>query len=313
MGAALTYARRYALFTLVGIAGEDDLDAPDLLTPTSQTSAPQKFAVNGTGDSQLNSGPHAPSQRGPGLRNGKAPLRFPSKAMLGAQASAQLRDRLIAEVNDIKSGDDAALWAHRRMSDKNTLTASDARCVENSFQALLASFAALAATGSTAETRSEEAPATATQGSTRPHAASRLRVVDKSTLAMAEPRRVRDREHVRYVARQSCLVCGRSPCDAHHLRFSQSRALDRKVSDEFTVPLCRGHHRELHRHGDEVAWWRKAALDPVATARALWLETNPQLAMPRKSVSSFVNGKSEKAAKRAQPARHRSKIPNAAN
>ena len=34
MGAALTYARRYALFTLVGIAGEDDLDAPDLIAPT---------------------------------------------------------------------------------------------------------------------------------------------------------------------------------------------------------------------------------------------------------------------------------------
>ncbi len=40
MGAALTYARRYALFTLVGIAGEDDLDAPDLAAPTNRTVGP---------------------------------------------------------------------------------------------------------------------------------------------------------------------------------------------------------------------------------------------------------------------------------
>ena len=43
MGAALTYARRYALFTLVGIAGEDDLDAPDLATPMKQASGSEEF------------------------------------------------------------------------------------------------------------------------------------------------------------------------------------------------------------------------------------------------------------------------------
>jgi hypothetical protein len=69
---------------------------------------------------------------------------------------------------------------------------------------------------------------------------------------LPEPRRVRDREHVRYVAKQPCLVCGRQPSDPHHLRFAQSRAMARKVSDEFTVPLCRGHHREVHRYGDEA-------------------------------------------------------------
>jgi hypothetical protein len=99
--------------------------------------------------------------------------------------------------------------------------------------------------------------------------------VDKSFLPFPKPRRVRDRDHVRHVAQQSCLVCGRKPCDAHHLRFAQSRALGRKVSDEFTVPLCRGHHRELHRHGDEAKWWRKIAIDPMPVARELWLETHP--------------------------------------
>ena len=86
---------------------------------------------------------------------------------------------------------------------------------------------------------------------------------------------MRDRNHVRYVANQPCLICGHNPSDAHHLRFAQSRALGRKVSDEFVVPLCRGHHREVHRHGDEVAWWQKVGIDPTAAVRALWLETHP--------------------------------------
>ena len=77
------------------------------------------------------------------------------------------------------------------------------------------------------------------------------------------------------MAKQPCLICGRRPADPHHLRFAQHRALGRKVSDEFTVPLCRGHHREVHRCGDEAAWWKKAGIDPSLSARALWLETHP--------------------------------------
>jgi hypothetical protein len=79
-----------------------------------------------------------------------------------------------------------------------------------------------------------------------------------------------------FVAQQICLVCSRQPRDAHHLRFAQNRALGRRVSDEFTVPLCRGHHREVHRQGDEVAWWDKLGLDPATAARAVWLETHRQ-------------------------------------
>ena len=41
------------------------------------------------------------------------------------------------------------------------------------------------------------------------------------------------------------------------------------------MPLCRGHHREAHRCGDEAAWWKNAGVDPTTTARALWLETHP--------------------------------------
>jgi hypothetical protein len=99
-------------------------------------------------------------------------------------------------------------------------------------------------------------------------------VVNKSALVLPAPRRIRDREHVKSVAKQPCLICGRLPADAHHLRFAQSRALGCKVSDEFTVPLCRGHHREIHRSGDEVAWWEKTGIDPITAARTLWLETH---------------------------------------
>jgi hypothetical protein len=77
------------------------------------------------------------------------------------------------------------------------------------------------------------------------------------------------------VMKQPCLVCGRRPSDPHHLRFAQWRALGRKVSDEFTVPLCRMHHREIHRCGNEGSWWQKTEIDPLAAARALWLETHP--------------------------------------
>ena len=105
----------------------------------------------------------------------------------------------------------------------------------------------------------------------RPHS----KVIDKSLLALSEPRRVRDRDHVKAVAKRPCLICGRQPADAHHLRFAQHRALGRKVSDEFTVPLCRGHHRELHRCGDEAEWWKKVGIDPTVCARTLWLASHP--------------------------------------
>jgi hypothetical protein len=99
--------------------------------------------------------------------------------------------------------------------------------------------------------------------------------IDKSVLIFPEPRRIRDRDHIRHVIKQPCLICGRRPSDPHHLRFAQSRALGRKVSDEFAVPLCRAHHREIHRSGNEGSWWQNTGIDPLAAARALWLETHP--------------------------------------
>lgn len=89
------------------------------------------------------------------------------------------------------------------------------------------------------------------------------------------PRR-REPAHLRFVATQPCLVCGRTPSDAHHLRFAQPRALGRKVSDEFTVPLCRTHHRQLHHGGDEVQWWLDVGIDPLPIARSFWEEFRDQ-------------------------------------
>ena len=116
--------------------------------------------------------------------------------------------------------------------------------------------------------------------------AGQARGIDKSVLAVAAPRRYRNREHLRYVAQQACLVCGRKPSDPHHLGFTQPRALGRKVSDEFAVPLCRGHHRAVHRSRDERGWWRQAGIDPIKVARRLWKETHgmgPR--RPRREVS----------------------------
>jgi hypothetical protein len=80
----------------------------------------------------------------------------------------------------------------------------------------------------------------------------------------------RNKANLAFVGAQPCLVCQRAPSDAHHLKFAQPRSLGRKVSDEFTVPLCRDHHRELHRHGNELAWWASMQLAPIQIARELW-------------------------------------------
>jgi hypothetical protein len=99
--------------------------------------------------------------------------------------------------------------------------------------------------------------------------------IDKSALTLPEPKRRRDKLHLRFVALQPCIVCGRHPSDPHHLRFAQPRALGVKVSDEFTVPLCRGHHRQLHQAGDEMSWWKTLNIDALPVARQLWEQTHP--------------------------------------
>jgi ERF superfamily len=265
MGAALTYARRYALFTLVGIAGEDDLDAPDLLPPTAPETKTESPTVNKK--DRFNGGEGQSVQGSSGGHRAKAGSTS-YKTKLRPEESAALREQLSGELENISSAEEAANWAHRVIGAKNSLAAVDAEHVEQAFQERLVSISAAAVAPSIKEAdRSVRSPSRSKK--------QRTSAVDKSVLALPAPRRLRDREHVKSVAKQPCLVCGRRPADAHHLRLAQVRALGRKVSDEFTIPLCRGHHREVHRCADEAAWWNKTGIDPKPAARALWLKTHP--------------------------------------
>jgi hypothetical protein len=256
MGAALTYARRYALFTLVGIAGEDDLDAPDLnCQPVPEG--------GGSGGSTVPAG--APSGH-PAGRLGH------DRTILTSPASAESRDRLLRELVKLPSEEAAGEWARDVLPIKNTLTSRDARLIETAFAFRISAFRE--------GTSQPESPASMPAGPEgwREQVANRI---DKSVLAFGEPRRLRDKDHLKYVASRSCLICGRQPSEPHHVRFAQARALGRKVSDEFTVPLCRLHHRELHRSRNEPLWWKTARIDPIRIARKLWEATRPRAAPPQ--------------------------------
>jgi hypothetical protein len=284
MGAALTYARRYALFTLVGIAGEDDIDAPNLCTEPNALSstAPQRTLHPGNGNP-----PGQPQGPPDGGRRGST--KNEPRVVLDPAQSAKLRDELLIEVEKIASVDLAATWAGEALVTKNSLTAADAKLVEDTFERKLSELPSSDTAATSADDSSVIRPAGSqdTVGA-KAVAPDHTKGIDKSILTLAAPRRYRNREHLRYVMQQPCLVCGRKPSDPHHLGFTQPRALGRKVSDEFAVPLCRGHHRAVHRSRDERAWWRQAGLDPIKVARRLWKETcglderrSPRPALPR--------------------------------
>jgi hypothetical protein len=268
MGAALTYARRYALFTLVGIAGEDDLDAPDLCEgPRSQTSSAGEHPLMSR-DGQ----PRLPPRK-PGNGQRRNSMHGERPAPLEPEQSAALREKLLTKLGTITSADLAAIWAQETLAAKNSLAAGDAKLVEDAFEHRLSDLAPSA----TVEAADDAAP-NADVDLVGAHAmlskgSGELDQPNKSALLLARPRRYRNREHLRYVAQQACLICGRKQSDPHHLRYLQPRALGRKASDEFAVPLCRSHHRAVHRAGDEQAWWEAAGIDPVKVARQLWRQT----------------------------------------
>ena len=271
MGAALTYARRYALFTLVGIAGEDDLDAPDLaFDPTTLNGSNGHAAGNDAATAQA----HQASTTG-AAGSGRAEARRASSSSLrGARAqkpalapdeSAALCKQLLGELTQLTSAEEAAGWAQRALPKKNCLIQADAHRLELGFALVLSRF-------------DETNPIKTVQGqncagtSVAPGNADARTARASSGRRSVTPKsiRLRDPEHRKFVAHQPCLICGRQPCDAHHLRFAQPQALGSKVSDEFTVPLCRTHHREVHRYGREKAWWDDKKIEPIAIARNLW-------------------------------------------
>ncbi|MBB4258783.1 ERF family protein [Bradyrhizobium sp. CIR3A] len=240
MGAALTYARRYALFALVGIAGEDDLDAPNTAAgspaPPNLKASPGKGALN----------------RAPVLRPGE---------------SAALREQLLRQLEALPASTDLLSWAMASLPLKNSLQEPDARHVEAAYQAKLedAGSAQAEQTADLDGTPSlPAAPAADAEAALQP-------ALSEAGLAFPkEPSRKRSKAHLSFVKEQPCLVCQQTPCDAHHLKFAQARALGRKVSDEFTVPLCRAHHQELHQHGNERAWWANLQIAPLPVAQELW-------------------------------------------
>ncbi|MGY4615471.1 hypothetical protein ACVWZ4_000698 [Bradyrhizobium sp. USDA 4472] len=232
MGAALTYARRYALFALVGIAGEDDLDAPDALAgpPSAESQAP-------------------PSAK---PKPAKGVLHHPP--VLGPLQSAELRDQLLRQLVALPSGSELLVWAKAAIPRKNTLLEPDARIVEAAYQSKLEDAARATAHPSDSKAGLERAqnntpePLGAAPASTETALQASQPPARQPELAYPkDPPRKRSKAHLLFVREQRCLVCQRTPCDPHHLKFAQPRTLGRKVSDEFTVPLCRAHHHELHR------------------------------------------------------------------
>jgi hypothetical protein len=136
MGAALTYARRYALFTLVGIAGEDDLEAPDLspntLAPGSQDGSPvRQMAVIVNADRRTAKQP-AKASDSPHQR------RRTQTSMLSSEASASLRDRLLAGIGRLNDSAELDSFAVRASPDVTRLTAADGDEVRRAFEARLA-------------------------------------------------------------------------------------------------------------------------------------------------------------------------------
>jgi hypothetical protein len=255
MGAALTYARRYALFTLVGIAGEDDLDAPDLPTQSvvpTQAPSPQMAP--------------SPSWH---RKNGKVAVVSESQS-LSAEESEQQRDQLLAELPSLGSADEAAQWAKRILPIKNTLTQEHASEVEAAFAADLVRFDGMADPDIGAPTTDGGKDVAFAENNTP--SGSITETAGDRGVPLLRPVRRRDKDHLKFVAAQPCLLCQRRPCDAHHLRFAQPRAMGRKVSDEFTVPLCRTHHRQVHRVGNEAEWWTAMDpdIDPLEVAKGLW-------------------------------------------
>jgi ERF superfamily len=267
LGAALTYARRYALFTLVGIAGEDDLDAPHLpgagLSPEAQNGPQSALQMPGGLErprTEIASG--RPSQ--PSDRRVRAEKTKPTS--LSSGASEGLRLRLVSELEQLEDPEGLASWAQRALPLKNQLTATDAQAVEAAFAARLTQLGGSAPV-SGPKTRNANG-----HGGQRP---GRSEADSNEVTVIGKPVRERDREHLKFVAAQPCLVCGRIPSDPHHLKFAEQRAMGRKVSDRSTVPICRLHHRELHRCGNERAWWQKQGIDPLAIAATLWRRTHP--------------------------------------
>jgi hypothetical protein len=168
----------------------------------------------------------------------------------------------------LESTEGASAWAKKTLPLKNRLAAEEAQRLELGFALALSGFEPAEKDPNQAPRQLNDVPPA--EG---PAQAQEDRPTPPKRRVPPKIIRLRDPEHRKFVARQPCLVCGRQPCDAHHLRFAQPRGLGLKVSDEFTVPLCRTHHRELHRTSNEEAWWGARKVKAISKAAELWRQT----------------------------------------
>jgi hypothetical protein len=190
------------------------------------------------------------------------------------------RDRLIGELEKLQTIDEAAAWARQSIPVKNKLTCEHAAEIEAAFAAKVERLGfngdvddpdRLAGKAYRSSSRAKR------QKGGTPSIESALRQI---AVPIEHAPRRRDKEHLRFVASQPCLLCARLPSDAHHVRFAQPKALGRKVSDEFTVPLCRTHHRQVHQTGNEIAWWNDLEIDRLAIAQDLWQQSHGRQGIP---------------------------------
>ena len=205
-------------------------------------------------------------------------LRGPRTAVLVPEPSAALRELPLNDIGQLQSSDEAADWVHKNLAAKNTLVVTDADAVEAAFREQLATIEFAIAREEEPQSAPKEGPVAPVENpflapmddaATAPIILPSTPTVRRRRVA-AKTIRLRDKEHCKFVASQPCIVCGRTPSEAHHIRFAQPRALGRKVSDEYTVPVCRLHHRELHAYGDEASWWAAVSIDPLPIALELW-------------------------------------------
>jgi len=249
MGAALTYARRYALFTLVGIAGEDDLDAPDLCEgpPSLLPSAVDRsFKPKGT----------------PGNGHGRGGRKSES-ITLDPEQSAALREKLLAQVGNITSADLAAAWAREALTAKNSLTTADAKLVEDAFERRLSE---LPSSDAAAPSNDESSmPQIARARVTDPAegaAPDQAKGIDKSVLTVAAPRRYRNRNTCTTSPnrRVSCAAASpRTPTTSDLRRHARSAARSAMSSRSRSVEGITGRHMAhmtSARGGDKPALTR---------------------------------------------------------
>jgi ERF superfamily len=253
LGAALTYARRYALFTLVGIAGEDDLDAPDL-SPADDPLAFQNQSLRLNKEACQTQAAGRPLLRS-AERRARSERTTPS---LSAEASGELRRGLVSELEQLKNSEALAGWAQRALPLKNQLSTADAQAVEDAFTARLSQLGEC------------EPSATTHQEANSPHNQPlQVDPGEQTVTVISKPVREHDREHLKFVASRPCLVCGRAPSDAHHRARMVGEPGDRAIGhcrnplgqDPCSHASCERCRRSAHdnqRKTQRIAFWQRA-------------------------------------------------------